>query len=243
MKKKFKVIAVVAARGGSKGIKNKNLRLIKGKPLVYYCIQNLIKSNSIDKICLSTDSKKIETTVKKYFPHILFDKRPKKYSTDKTPLISVPMYVCKKLNKKGVFYDFVLQVAPTCPFVKPKTISKIVKLLKSKKSDCVVTLKKIEHEHPYRAKVLNKKNFTFKPLIRNINVEKFISRQDLPELFCTSGAIYGRSNKLICSYNEKDFCFGKNPIGVPVDDIESINIDRMVDFYFANYIASENKLI
>ena len=157
MKKKFKVLAVVAARGGSKGIKNKNLKLINGKPLVYYSIKNLIESESIDTICLSTDSKLIEKSVRKYFPKILFDKRPKKYSKDKTPLISVPMYVCKKLNTKGIYYDYVLQVAPTCPFIKPSTIKNIVKLLSSGKSDCVVTLKRIEHEHPYRAKELNKK--------------------------------------------------------------------------------------
>lgn len=241
MRKKYKILAVVAARGGSKGIKNKNLKLINGKPLVYYSIKNLIKSRSIDTIYLSTDSKQIEKNVRKYFPKILFDKRPKKYSKDKTPLISVPMYLCKKLNAQGRFYDFVLQVAPTCPFIKPNTISSIVKLLKSGKSDCVVTLKKIEHEHPYRAKELNKEKLTFKTFIKNVDVEKFISRQDLPELYCTSGAIYGRTNRLICSYNEKDFCFGKKPIGVVVDDIESINIDRKIDLDFANFVASRYK--
>ena len=80
MKKKYKVLAVVAARGGSKGIKNKNLRLINGKPLVYYSIRNLLKSNFVDTVCLSTDSKKIMETVKEFYPNILFDKRPKRYS-------------------------------------------------------------------------------------------------------------------------------------------------------------------
>jgi CMP-N-acetylneuraminic acid synthetase len=180
--------------------------------------------------------------VKKFYPNILFDKRPKKYSNDKTPLISVPMYVTKKLNRQKMFYDFVLQVAPTCPFIKTKTIKKIVDLLKSKKSDCVVTLKRIEHEHPYRAKSLNKKDFTFGQFIKNVNVEKFISRQDLPELYCTSGGIYGRTNKLICSYNEKDFCFGKKPMGVIVNDLESVNIDRKIDLEFASYLALKYKI-
>ena len=242
MKKKYKVLAVVAARGGSKGIKNKNLRLINGKPLVYYSIRNLLKSNCVDTVCLSTDSKKIMKTVKEFYPNILFDKRPKRYSKDKTPLISVPMYVARKLNKQDIFYDFVLQVAPTCPFIKTNTIKKIVNLLKSKKSDCVVTLKRIEHEHPYRAKSFSKKNLTFEPFIKNVNVEKFISRQDLPELYCTSGGIYGRTNELICSYNEKDFCFGKKPLGVIVDDIESVNIDRKIDLEFASFLALRYKL-
>ena len=68
MKKKYKVLAVVAARGGSKGIKNKNLRLINGKPLVYYSIRNLLKSNCIDAVCLSTDSKKNNGNCKRILP-------------------------------------------------------------------------------------------------------------------------------------------------------------------------------
>ena len=62
-----------------------------------------------------------------------------------------------------------------------------------KGNDCVVTLKRIEHEHPYRAKELNKFSKNFKSFIKHLNVEKFISRQDLPTLYCTSGGIYARN--------------------------------------------------
>ncbi len=241
MRKKSKVLAVVAARGGSKGIKNKNLRKINGIPLLLYSIQSLLKSGCIDFICVSTDSKKIKNIVKKKYPKIYIDNRPKKYAGDKVPLTSVPHYICKKFNYEGNFYDYVLQVAPTCPFIKISTIQKIVKMLKSKKSDCVVTIKRIEHEHPYRAKKFDKKDSSIKHFLRNINVEKFISRQDLPTLYCTSGAIYGRSNKLISSFNGKDFCLGKKPKGVIVDDIESINIDRKIDLDFAKYLSLKQK--
>jgi len=84
---------------------------------------------------------------------------------------------------------------------------------------------------------LNKKNKSIKHFIKDINVEKFISRQDLPELYCTSGAIYGRSNKLISSFNGNDFCLGKNPKGVIVNDFEAINIDRKIDLEFAKFIS------
>jgi len=112
-------------------------------------------------------------------------------------------------------------------------------LLKRNKSNCIVTLKKIEHEHPYRAKQLDIKNKIFKSFIKNINVEKYISRQDLPVLYCTSGAIYARSYKLLQTFNEKNFCLGEKPIGVVVDDIEAINIDRKIDFDFAELIAKK----
>ena len=72
-------------------------------------------------------------------------------------------------------------------------IKKVIKNLMNNKTNCVVTLKRIEHEHPYRAKKLNTKTQIFKQFIKGVNVEKFMSRQDLPTLYCTSGAIYARS--------------------------------------------------
>ena len=74
-----------------------------------------------------------------------------------------------------------------------------------------------------------------------MNVEKFISRQDLPELYCTSGAIYGRTYELLQKFNNKDFCLGKNPIGVVVDDVEATNIDRPIDFEFAEFLGKKIK--
>ena len=242
MKKKFKIIAVVSARGGSKGIPGKNLKKLNKKPLIFYSIKNLINIKDIDRIILSSDSKKILKTVKKKFPKIEILKRPSRLALDKTPLTSVVKYVALEEFKKGYKSDFVLQIAPTCPFIKKKTIEKIISILKKKKSNCVVTLKRIEHEHPYRAKRLNTKNNIFNSFIKNTNVEKFISRQDLPELYCTSGGIYARSFDLLKTYNEKNFCLGKKPFGIVVNDIEAINIDRPIDFDFAELIARKYKI-
>ena len=150
-------------------------------------------------------------------------KRPKHLAVDKTPLTSVVKHVALKLVKEKYIADFVLQIAPTCPFIKISTIKQIIKLLK-KGNECVVTLKKIEHEHPYRAKKLNEKNWVFKSFLKNINVEKFISRQDLPILYCTSGGIYARSFQLLRKFNEKDFNLGKKPIGVVVDDRHTVSV-------------------
>tara|TARA_B110000046_G_scaffold179883_1_gene209766 strand:- start:256 stop:990 length:735 start_codon:yes stop_codon:yes gene_type:complete len=240
--KELKIIAVVSARGGSKGIPGKNIKLLNGKPLINHCFKNLLKCKVINRVILSSDSKKILRIAKKSYPKIETMLRPKNLAQDKTPLTSVAKYVSSELKRKNYIPDFVLQVAPTCPFIKLQTIEKIISLLKKNKSDCVVTLKRIEHEHPYRAKELNVKNGIFKSFIKNTNVEKFISRQDLPVLYCTSGGIYARSYKLLQKFNEKNFCLGKNPIGVIVDDIESINIDRKIDFDFAELIAKKYRI-
>ena len=236
----MKIIAVVAARGGSKSIPKKNLKKLNGKPLINYIIGTLLNIKEIDRTILSSDSPEILRIAQKNNKKSLEIRlRPKNLSKDQTPLTSVAQYVANELFKENYEPEIVLQVAPTCPFIKSTTIKKIIKILKLKQSNCAVTLKRIEHDHPYRAKKLYN-NKTFKQFIKGINVEKFISRQDLPTLYCTSGAIYARTNKLLRSFSGKDFCLGKNPIGVVVDDIEAINIDRKIDFDFANYIAKKN---
>ena len=243
MKSKINVVAVVAARGGSKGIPGKNIKQLNGKPLIFYILNTLSKIKLIDKIVVSTDSKKIKNTVKKFkFNNVEIFDRSKKLSGDKVPLTSVAKQVAERLESEGYYPGIVLQVATTCPFLKSSTIIKSINILKkNKKANCVVTLKRIEHEHPYRAKKLNKKNLIFKQFIQGVNVEKFISRQDLPELYCTSGGLYARTFPLLQTFNEKNFCLGKNPLGLVVDEIESINIDRVIDFDFANYISKKLK--
>ncbi len=238
----MRIIAVVAARGGSKSIKDKNIQKIGKKNLINYILSTLLKVKEINRVILSSDSQKILNIAKKNnIKKLEIRKRISSLAKDNTPLTSVSHQVALELKKEKYLPDIVLQIAPTCPFVKIKTIRKIIHILKTKKTDCVATLKRIEHEHPYRAKKLHNNN-KFSQFIKNINVEKYISRQDLPVLYCTSGAIYGRSFKLLKSFTGKDFCLGKNPMGVVVDDIEAINIDRKIDLDFARYIAKKKKL-
>ena len=241
MKKKYNIVAVVSARAGSKGVPNKNIKPLNGKPLILHSLKSLLKVEEIDRIVLSSDSDKILNIAKKFSKKIQLMKRPKHLAVDKTPLTSVVKHAAIELAKKGYVADYVLQIAPTCPFITIDTIKHIIRLLK-KGNECVVTLKKIEHEHPYRAKKFNEKNYEFKSFLKIINVEKFISRQDLPVLYCTSGGIYARSFQLLKKFNEKDFNLGKKPLGIVVDDIEAINIDRHIDFDFAELISKKYKL-
>ncbi len=240
MKLRYKknILAIVCARGGSKGIPLKNIKKLDKKPLIYWCLKTLTKVKEINRLIVSTDDIKIKKEVKKFFPKIEILDRPKNLADDKATLTEVVKYVSKTVCRENYQPDFVLQVAPTCPFIKTATVKKIIKTLISKKSNCAVTLKRIEHEHPYRAKKINPKTQIFKQFIKGINVEKFMSRQDLPELYCTSGAIYGRSYKLLQTFNpnKKSFVLGNKPVGIIVDDIEAINIDRPIDFEFAQFV-------
>ncbi len=232
----MKVICSISARIGSKEIPKKNIRLLNGKPLITYAIKAALNSKLINKVIVNTDSKDIAVIGKEHGAEVPFIRNPN-LADDKTPLLMVTKNTMEQMVQIGYEPDIIIQLSPTCPFIKTETIDESIIL--AKEYMCALTVKKIEHEHPYRAKILdNKKNI--KPFIKDVDVEKFQSRQDLPLLYCTSGAIYTRTKELLSTASEHNFCLGPNPRGIILNDVESINIDREIDFKFSEFLMNEN---
>lgn len=233
------VLAVIGARGGSKGVPGKNLRQLNEKPLISYMISAAKNSKLINKVIVSTEDNRIAETAKQYGAEIPFI-RPSELADDHTPLIAVTKHAMEAMNNLGYKADIIVQLQPTCPFVPAEKIDESIKKV-LEGSDCSVSLRKIGHEHPYRAKkILQDGSFT--SFIEGIDVEKYQNRQDLPSTYCTTGAIYTRRSHLLENWSGKDFCLGKKPIAVILDDLEGTNIDNLIDFEFADFIMKKNKL-
>ena len=133
MKLKNNIIAVVAARGGSKGIPEKNIKELNGKPLVYYILNTLSKIRLIDRIILSTDSKKIKEIVKKLkLKRIEIFDRPKKLSGDTVPLTTVAKYVAEMLELKRTNSKYRFTGISSLSFFKKIDNNKINKYFKEK---------------------------------------------------------------------------------------------------------------
>ena len=233
-----KILVVISGRGGSKEVPKKNIRDLGGIPLIAHMFKKAKSIANIDKVICSTDNEQIANIAREYNVDVPF-MRPLELAGDRTPLISVTQHALRKMDDLGFNCDIVVQLAPTCPFVKVSNIKKSIELISSD-CDCAVSLKKIEHEHPYRARELKADNF-FENYIKNIDVEdrKFHSRQDLPTLFCTSGALYTRKRKLLDDFDGSDFAMGKKRKGIIFDEFESVNIDRMIDFRFSQFLIKE----
>ncbi len=236
----MKVLAIISARGGSKGVPRKNVKEFGGIPLIAHMFLKAKKCSYIDRIICYTDDDEIASVAKDYGIEVPF-KRPKELSGDRVPLITTTKHAMLAMDELGYKGDIIVQLSPTCPFIKIENISKSIQYLIEKDCECAVSLKRIEHEHPYRARKLLKNDY-FENFIQNIDVEnkQYHSRQDLPLLYCTSGAIYTRKRELLEKYDEQDFAMGKLRKGIILDDIESINIDRMIDFQFAKYLLTQN---
>src|SRR3989338_4957988 len=104
MIKNLKVLAVVSARGGSKGVPQKNLKLLGGKPLVYYMLSKAVNIKLIDKVVCSTDDEKIAEIAKRIGVEVP-SMRPAELAGDKVPLISVTQYVMREMDKNGFKAD------------------------------------------------------------------------------------------------------------------------------------------
>jgi CMP-N-acetylneuraminic acid synthetase len=183
----MKIIAVIPARGGSKSIKNKNIYKINNKPLIFYSIENAIKSNVFDKIIVSSDSDKILSLASKY-KKIEIIKRPRKISDDKSKTVDALLHVVKKLSNNNHFPEIIITLEPTSPLRSRKTIINAVNVFKLNKNiDSLISV--VETKSLYGK--INSGLFKY-------NENKIIRRrQDRNSLFKETGTIWGTKVKYL----------------------------------------------
>tara|TARA_Y100000768_G_C23972353_1_gene681212 strand:- start:1327 stop:1980 length:654 start_codon:yes stop_codon:yes gene_type:complete len=214
----MRVLSIIPARKGSKGVKNKNfLHVGKHTLLEHSCIFSK-KLTFIKKTIISSDSEVAHLVAKKF--DIFFSKRPKKLATDKSLMIDLIKYEIKK----NIDFTHILILQPTCPFRQKKYFFDAHNQLKRKKIDTAITVCKLKN-HPSR--MLVKKGNFFKPYNENFN---FNNRQNLDDVFLRSGSMYFFEVKNIKKYNS---IFGKKVFGYEVKNKYSINIDTKKDLKLA----------
>lgn len=224
---KIKILAVIQARSGSKGIKDKNIYQINGHPLIAYTIYAAKNCHLITDVVVSTDSVRYAKIAKKYGALTPF-MRPKNISGDKTLSVTSLYYSVKKteefLKKK---YDLVIELPCVSPLRTSYDIVESIKLLiKNPKADSVVSVCSTGEKHPTRLKkIIN--NYIFDISKEFPEKGQNSRRQDLaPESFIRNGAIYlMRRNTLI----KKKSRVGKYILAYKMDEKKSINIDTKKD--------------
>ena len=195
----MKPICLICARGGSKGVRNKNTRIIHKKPLIAHTIEKAVNSNIFSHVVVSTEDKKMAKISEKYGAEIPFI-RPKKLSGDLTPIGDVFVHAIKKLQTLNYEFDVFVNLDCTVPFIDKKDITGSINLLKKKKCDAVYGVYR-QHLNPYfNMMELNSKGF--------LNMTKKLSkrprsRQEAPTVYQLNG---------LFSYNKEKFLKTGNPI-------------------------------
>lgn len=230
--KSYKILAIIPARCGSKGIRRKNLQKLSGKPLIVHTIIAAKKTKSINKIIVSTDDKEIEKISKNNGAEVPF-LRPKQISKDTSSTIEVIKHALKFLQENQSYVpDIIILLQPTSPLRTSQLITKTINTLKKSKATSVITVSKIT-KHPYASYWL--KNDFLKPFEKNS--PKYSRRQEFPDLFFPTGAVYTFWYDTLKKFNS---LYGPKIKPIVVRD-EDIDIDNLRDLFFAEMMLKNWK--
>ena len=236
MYKNKKILAIIPARSGSKRIKNKNLKKINSKPLIYYSLKYALDNKKyIDEFFLSTDSKKISKYGNKVYSNISPILRPKNISKDKSGDIGFIKHALNYLKKKkNIIFDLVVIFRPTTPIRKKNLFLSCLKTLEKNNASSVRSAKCVKHLHPYWMYKI--KNNKLTEVIRNKNFFKYYQSQKLPNFFMHDGhcdifLTKNLSNKKNIRNMEK--IYGKKMTYFINKQEISINIDEPFEFFIA----------
>lgn len=233
---KKKIICIITARSGSKGLRNKNLLKLGNISLVSWPLSAAKNSKFIDEIYLSTDSKIIMNEAKKL--NIKTRKlRPKFLSKNKSKSIDVILNVLSLLEKRKEYYDYVLLLEPTSPFTDAKDIDdSIKKLFNNRYAESLVSIKENITHHPIFNFKINKNN-----LIQSYKKNYITTRrQDLDKLYFLDGSIY--FSKVSSLKKNKNFCHSKTTF-ITLANYKSLEIDDYMDLLYARTIYKNLKNI
>lgn len=235
--KGLKMLAVIPARKGSKGILGKNLRLLNGYPLIYYMIKYAQASRYIPKVMVSTDDERIAKTARKYGAEVPF-LRPKELAEDTTPLNPVLKHAMAYYDSIDWKANAVISLQPTSPLITTDIIDSVIELFVRTRCDSVVTVSEIKHGHPYRAKKMHSDK-RLENFCTEFDGEKFFNRQERPPAYAYNGAIYLRKRELVEDWNGKDMGLGNDCRGFVIGHEYAVNIDDEFDLKVAEFLLRE----
>ena len=231
----MKNIAIIIARSGSKGLKDKNIRLLNGKPLLAYTIEAALDSECFDEVMVSTDSKKYQKIAREYGASVPFLRSPAN-SQDKTSPWDAVKEVIEKYELMGIHFDTLTLLQPTSPLRTSKDIQNCFKLFKQKKANAVVSMCEIECS----IHLINKlpKSLSMKNFIPEENYNK--RRQDTETYYRFNGAIYLTKVKTFKKnmniYRDKCYAY-------IMDRDRSYDVDSELDFKIVESIMNmKNKV-
>ena len=221
----MKIVAIIPARGGSKGIPRKNIKELCGKPLIAYIIETALKVEELDRVIVSTEDKEIAEIAREYGAEVPFI-RPEELARDETPTLPVLQHAVKYLEEKENYRpEIVVLLYATSPHLMAERVSEAIKMLKKGRFDSVLSVVE-DRGHYWTEKEDNYEKIYPK-------VEK--NRQFTKPLFKENGAIYICKRAILMEKNE--IVGGKIGFLVMKRE-ESIDIDEPLDFEFAEFLMN-----
>lgn len=227
------ILAIIPARGGSKGILKKNIFPIAGKPLLAWTIEAALKSKLINRVVVSSDDDEILKISKKFGVEPI--KRPKDIAGDNSPYNLLIFHALKYLKKKEKYVpDVIVYLQPTSPLRNSADINKAISLLK-KNTTSVISVCELDDKY-LKSFLIDKKGY-LKGVVNN--KFPFMNRQDLPKMYTSNGAIYVIKTKKFLKTRE---LFSDKTAPSVMSSEKGLDIDSMEDIKKAEKLLLFNKI-
>lgn len=235
---KKKILAIIGARSGS-SLKDKNIKILGNKPLINWIINSAKKSKLINRIVVSTDSKKYLNICKKIGAEVPY-LRPKSLASKYSHEMGFIKHMLDFLKKRESYVpDIVIRLLPTVPFQKSEDIDKIINLILKKRYDSAVIISEAK-QHPYKAlKISGDKNKYLVSYRTNKGID--VGRNNNRQINKKKMDVYFRANAIACKIEviKKFNSLCNNKTGFLIIP-HQVDIDDENDFNFAKYLLKEN---
>lgn len=219
----MRVLGLIPARGGSKGVHRKNIRLLCGKPLIEYTAKSALTARKLSRVILTTDDEEIAEVGRRCGLEVPF-LRPAELARDDTPTLPVVQHAIRFLEEQGEQYDACCLLQPTNPLRRPDHIDACIDLFVEQEADAVVTVLPVPHKYnPHWVYFQHEKG---KLYLSTGEREPLSQRQLLPPAFHRDGSIYVIRRDVLIKQNS---LFGDRLFGYLLSSEETVNIDNLED--------------
>lgn len=232
----MRILGIVPARGGSKGVRRKNIRPLGGKPLLCYTAEAALASRSIAMTVLSTEDEEIAELGRVCGLHVPF-LRPPELSKDDTPTLPVVVHALNWMERAGEKFDAVCLLQPTSPFRASDTIDACVDMLIQTQADSIVTVRLVPTEYNPHWVFKIDSTGQLRLFMKDANV--ITRRQALPPAYFRDGSIYLTRRNVIL---EDQSLYGQVSMGFIQNDEQHVNIDTLEDWERAEAILRKREL-
>jgi CMP-N-acetylneuraminic acid synthetase len=228
----MKIYAFIFARGGSKGVSGKNIKIMNGKPLISYSIEISQEIKSIEKIYVSTEDDKIATVAKEYGANII--PRPNNLAQDDSPEWLAWQHAIQWLEEKGENFDVFISLPATSPLRNKKDVTQCLAFF-NEETDMVVGVTEAARSPWFNMVKKDERGF-IDILIKNEN--SYMRRQDTPKIFDMTTIAYVTRPKFIKNANG---IFEGKVKGVEIPAERALDIDTELDWKFAEFMITQKK--
>lgn len=236
-KKKPLILGIIPARGGSKSVPRKNIKLLGGKPLLYYMLTAALKSEFLNRVVVSSEDDEILRVAEKYGGKEVLLRRPKKLALDKTPDVPMLQHAVKAMEKadKCVF-DYVVQLHVTTPFVSSEDIDKALLALLASDAESIVSVCQVNEYHPIKMKkIIDGKLVQY---VEGLSERSTMRRQDLESVYWRNGGFYASKRHIVMEHGR---VFGDHVLPYVMPAEKSVDMNSIIDFWTAEAVLRNMK--